>query len=64
MEKYTVKIFKENDKAYYLNGKVFSRNNGESGSWFTNLNSRVEITFPLAHLPETEYIILNKEEGD
>lgn len=61
------KIFKQADrfdgKAYYLNGKAFSDNGGET--WFTNSDSFVVVEFPLNKLPETEHIILDKtEEGE
>ena len=53
------KIFKQADrfdgKPYYIDGKAFSDNNGES--WYTNGDSFVPVEFPLYKLPETEYII-------
>ena len=58
------KIFKQVDrfdgKPYYINGKIFSRDGGES--WMTNGDSFITIEFPLYKLPESEYIILEDKE--
>lgn len=53
-------IFKQADRfngqAYYLEGKAFSDDGGET--WYTNKNSFVTVEFPLFKLPEREKIIV------
>ena len=44
-------VFKENGKAYDINGKVFVQ---ENGSAYTSADSRVDVTFP--YVPKTEYV--------
>lgn len=60
------RIFKQHDrfegKPYYLDGKAFSDDGGKT--WYTNKDSFVTIEFPLYKLPDTEYIILEKENSD
>lgn len=56
-------IFKDDTgKAYNIEGKVFSDDNGES--WFTNGDSRVEITFPYNLPLQPEYILVEREEAE
>ena len=50
-------VFKEGDRAYYLNGKVFVDPDGSQ--WFDHRSS-VDITFPC--IPNTEYIYLKEED--
>lgn len=52
--------FKFDGKPYYIDGKAFSNDNGET--WYTNWESFVPVEFPLYELPKTEYIILEPEE--
>ena len=50
-------IFKGKDGlAYWSRGKVFSNDGGES--WYTNKDSKIEITFPFNVPDKPEYIIL------
>lgn len=49
-------VFKENDKAYWINGKIFSDDGGET--WYTSKDSRVEIEFPFIVPDKPERIIL------
>ena len=44
-------VFKQDGRAYDINGKVFREPNG---CCFTNGDSRVPVTFP--YIPKTEYI--------
>lgn len=57
------RIFKQHDRfegqPYYLDGKAFSDDGGKT--WYTNKDSFVTIEFPLHKLPDTEYIIVQKE---
>lgn len=51
----------DNSTAYYMGGKVFSDDGGES--WYTCVDSRVPVTFPYTVPEKPEYIILeNKTE--
>lgn len=50
---------KDNKTAYLSDAKVFSDDGGET--WFTNINSRVSITFPFTVPDEPERILLEKE---
>lgn len=54
-------VFKEgkNGKAYYIHGKIFSDDGGET--WFSNQNSWVYIDFPYVVPLESERIILNMQ---
>lgn len=47
---------KDNSTAYYLDGKVFSDDGGET--WYTNQDSVVPVTFPYTVPEKPEYIIL------
>lgn len=50
-------ILKDSDgRSYWLEGKVFSDDGGES--WYTNSDSRVYIDFPFVVPDKPEYIIL------
>lgn len=44
-------VFKNKDRAYDLNGKVFRE---PSGACYTNSDSRTTVTFP--YVPKTEYV--------
>jgi hypothetical protein len=44
-------VFRENGKAYDINGKVFVQ---ENGSAYTSRDSRIDVTFP--YTPKTEYV--------
>lgn len=44
-------VFKKGDQAYDINGKVFRELNG---SYYTNKDSRVNVTFP--YTPTTQYV--------
>lgn len=46
---------------YWINGKVFSDDDGKN--WYTNSDSRVEIEFPFT-LRKPEYIFVDKAEED
>ena len=50
-------VFKKDGKAYDIDGKVFSDDDGET--WFTSGESRVYITFP--YTPKTEYIKIKQK---
>ena len=53
-------VFKDSDgTAYNIEGKVFS-DDGEI--WYTNKNSRVNVTFPYSVPDKPEYVIVDKEE--
>lgn len=52
-------VFRENGEAYYIEGKVFSDDGGET--WFTNRNSHVPVSFPYRVPDKPEYIILSGE---
>jgi hypothetical protein len=52
----------DNSTAYYLYGKVFSDNGGQS--WFTNGKSRVPVTFPYNVPLESERVLVEPEDGD
>jgi hypothetical protein len=47
----------DNSTAYYINGKVFSDDKGES--WYTDRNSFVPVTFPYDVPEQPERIILD-----
>lgn len=59
-------VFKDNEDnstAYYIDGKVFSDDGGET--WYTCRESRVPVTFPYIVPEKPEYIILeNKGENE
>jgi len=46
-------VFKENGKAYWIDGKVFE---DRKGGWFTNSKSRVGITFPWIQPEESAHV--------
>lgn len=46
----------DNSTAYYLFGKVFSNDGGET--WFRNKNSSIPVTFPFAVPEKSERVIL------
>lgn len=50
----------DNSTAYYLDGKVFSDDDGKT--WFTNRDSFIMITFPYTIPEKPEYIILDNTE--
>lgn len=50
-------VFKEKDKAYNIEGKIFT-DDGET--WYTNKDSRVEISFPYIVPDKPEEVYLNK----
>lgn len=53
-------VFKEKDgKAYNIDGKRFTDDNGET--WYTSKNSRIDITFPYIVPERPEEVYLNKE---
>lgn len=55
-------VFKEGDgQAYWIEGKVFSDDGGNS--WFTSRDSRVNIEFPFHVPPERERVILPEAVG-
>ena len=55
-------VFKEKDgKVYNIEGKIFT-NDGEV--WYTNKDSRIEITFPYIVPDEPEEVYLNKTESE
>lgn len=47
----------DNSSAYYINGKVFSDDGGES--WFTDRNSFIPIIFPYQVPEKPEYVYLD-----
>ena len=53
---------KDNNKAYDIDAKVFSDDNGKS--WYTNINSRAHITFPYMPPDKPEYVLVNKNEEE
>lgn len=59
-------IFKQADRfngqAYYLDGKAFSDDGGQT--WYTNQKSFVTVEFPLFKLPETERIFVDANENE
>lgn len=56
-------VFKEEDgKAYNMEGKIFSRDNGET--WFCNKDSRVYINFPYYVPDKPEKVYLPQESGE
>lgn len=52
------RVFKENGKAYDIDGKIFQE---ENGSCYTNKDSRVYIQFP--YVPKCEYVKVKSTEG-
>ena len=55
-------VFKDKDGiAYDIHGKVFT-DDGEN--WYSNNESRVNITFPYTVPDKPEYVYLNKKEED
>jgi len=58
-------VFKNaNGTAHYNEAKIFSDDGGET--WYTNVNSRVEITFPFTVPDKPEKVLVHrqKEEGE
>ena len=53
---------KDNNTAYYMDGKIFSNDGGMS--WYINKESQVNITFPFIVPDETEKVYLDKEGND
>ena len=53
------RVFKDEDGAYDINGRVFREPNGMC---YTNLDSRVPVTFP--YTPVTEYVDVPKSEDE
>lgn len=49
-------VFKENGQAYWMDGKIFSDDGGQT--WWTNRNSRVPVTFPFTMPDHPEKVIL------
>ena len=54
------RVFKDNGKAYDIEGKVFSDNGGRS--WYTCRESHVDVTFP--YMPPTKPKKIILEEAD
>lgn len=55
-------VFREgtdNSTAYYIHGKVFSDDGGDT--WYTSRESRVPVTFPYTVPDKPEYVILKDE---
>ncbi|MBO0961978.1 hypothetical protein J1P26_19930 [Neobacillus sp. MM2021_6] len=50
--------YKDNSTAYYIDGKVFSDDGGET--WYTNRDSFVPVTFPYLVPEKPERIVLEK----
>lgn len=50
----------DNSTAYYIDGKVFSDDGGES--WYTNGDSFVPVVFPFTVPEKPEYIIISPKE--
>lgn len=55
-------VFKEDGKSYNINGKIFTDDGG--GIWYTNKDSRIEITFPYVVPDSPEKVYLNKTESE
>lgn len=56
-------VFKDAEgKAYNMEGKIFSRDNGET--WFSNKDSRVYINFPYYVPDKPEKVYLPQESGE
>ena len=59
-------IFKQagrfNGQAYYLYGKAFSDDGGET--WYTSQKSFVTVEFPLFKLPETERVLVDANKNE
>ena len=54
-------VFKNsNNQAYYIDGKVFSNDNGHT--WYTNKDSRIFIEFPFNVPDDPERIIIDNKE--
>lgn len=53
------RVFKEGDRAYFLDGKIFK---DPDGFCYTNKDSVVDIEFPC--MPKSEYIDVEKEKGE
>lgn len=55
-------VFKEDGKAYNIEGKMFTDNNGLT--WYLSKDSHVEITFPYVVPDEPEEVYLDKAESE
>lgn len=55
-------VFKEDGKAYNIEGKMFTDNNGLT--WYLSKDSHVEITFPYIVPDEPEEVYLDKTESE
>lgn len=55
-------VFKEDGKAYNIEGKMFTDNNGLT--WYLSKDSHVEITFPYIVPDEPEEVYLDKAESE
>ena len=55
-------VFKEDGKAYNIEGKAFTDNNGLT--WYLSKDSHVEITFPYIVPDEPEEVYLDKAESE
>lgn len=55
-------VFKEDGKAYNVEGKMFTDNNGST--WYLSKDSHVEITFPYIVPDEPEEVYLDKAESE
>ena len=53
-------VFKTNGEAYFLDGKIFSDDGGET--WYTNKDSRVPVTFPFAVPSRPEKVFVTESE--
>ena len=53
-------VFKEGDRAYNSEGKIFSDDNGHT--WYTCKDSKVDITFPYVIPSESERVIIDNVE--
>lgn len=55
-------VFKEDGKAYNIEGKMFTDNNGLT--WYLSKDSHVEVTFPYVVPDEPEEVYLDKAESE
>lgn len=55
-------VFKEDGKAYNIEGKMFTDNNGLT--WYLSKDSHIEITFPYVVPDEPEEVYLDKTESE
>lgn len=52
----------DNSTAYYIDGKVFSDDGGET--WYTNKDSRIPVIFPFRVPEHPEKVILKNSKGE